>query len=88
MIKSFHDDAWDDYVYWQGENRKTLKKINRVIEDIERNGESSGIGKPEPLSGNLSGWWSRHIDDKNRVVYRIKDARLEIIQCGGHYRDK
>lgn len=88
MIKSWHDYAWEDYVYWQSQDKKTLKKINKLIEDIERNGEASGTGKPEPLGGNLSGWWSRRIDDKNRIVYRIRNDRLEILQCGSHYRDK
>lgn len=88
MVKAWHDDAWDDYLYWQGQDKKTLKRINKIIIDIERNGQSKGIGKPEPLVDNLSGWWSRRIDDKNRIVYRIRDDRLEIIQCGSHYRDK
>ncbi len=88
MIKSWHDDAWEDYVYWQGQDKKTLKKINKLINDIERNGESKGTGKPEPLKEDLSGWWSRHIDSKNRIVYRIRDGRLEILQCGSHYREK
>lgn len=88
MIKAFDDDAWDDYLYWQSRDKKTLKKINELLRDIERNGQSSGIGKPEPLRGNLSGWWSRRIDDANRIVYRVRDGRVEIIQCGSHYRDK
>ena len=88
MVKSWHDYAWEDYLYWQGQDKKTLKKINKILEDIERNGESRGIGKPEPLGGDLSGWWSRHIDEKNRIVYRIRDAKLEILQCKSHYGDK
>lgn len=88
MIKSWHDYAWEDYLYWQSQDKKTLKKINKLIEDIERNGESQGIGKPEPLGENLSGWWSRRIDEKNRIVYRIREGRLELLQCGSHYRDK
>ena len=87
MNKSWDDDAWDDYVYWQTQDRKTLRKINKLLEDIDRNGYK-GIGKPEPLKENLSGYWSRQIDDCNRIVYRIKNNQIEIIQCGSHYRDK
>lgn len=79
--------AWDDYLYWQTQDRKTLKRINSLLRDIDRNGYE-GIGKPEPLKDNLSGWWSRRIDDSNRIVYRIHQGRIEIIQCGSHYRDK
>jgi toxin YoeB len=87
MIKSWDDEAWDDYLYWQAQDKRTLKKIHDLLKDIDRNGYS-GLGKPEPLTGNLSGYWSRKIDDCNRFVYRIKDNRIEIIQCGSHYRDK
>jgi len=83
----FKDEAWEDYVYWQKQDKKTLKRINELIKDIKRNGYT-GIGKPEPLKHELSGWWSRHIDDNNRIVYRINENKLEIIQCGSHYRDK
>lgn len=88
MIKAWDDDAWEDYLYWQSQDKKTLKRINTLLRDIDRNGMTEGIGKPEPLRGNLSGWWSRRIDDANRIVYRIRDSRIEIIQCGSHYRDK
>ena len=87
MIKIWQDDAWDDYLYWQSQDKKTLKRINQILKDIDRNGYF-GIGKPEPLSSNLSGFWSRRIDDKNRIVYRIHNNRIEIAQCGSHYRDK
>ena len=87
MIKSWDDEAWDDYLYWQTQDKKTLKRINNLLKDIDRQ-HFSGIGKPEPLAGNLSGYWSRKIDDCNRIVYRIKNNRMEIIQCGTHYRDK
>lgn len=87
MVKAWTDDAWEEYLYWQNQDRKTLKRINILIKDIERNG-NYGIGKPEPLTGNLSGYWSRRIDDCNRIVYRIIGERIEIIQCGSHYRDK
>ena len=86
MKKIWHDDAWADYLYWQTQDRKTLKRINQLLQDIERN-SYSGLGKPEPLKGDYSGWWSRRIDDCNRIVYRIRDGVLEIVQCGGHYGD-
>lgn len=88
MIKAWDDDAWEDYLRWQGQDRKTLRRINAILRDIDRNGMSSGIGKPEPLKGNLSGRRRRRIDDPNRIVYRVRDGRVEIIQCGSHYRDK
>jgi toxin YoeB len=87
MEKSWFDKAWDDYIGWQSEDKRTLKKINQLLKDIDRNGYD-GIGKPEPLTGNLSGFWSREIDDKNRLVYRIRDNKIEIAQCKGHYDDK
>lgn len=86
MKKLWTDRAWEDYEYWQAQDKKTLKRVNLLIKDIERNG-FSGIGKPEPLKGELSGWYSRRIDEKNRIVYRIKDGMLEISQCRGHYED-
>ena len=87
MIKAWTTSAWDDFVYWQNQDRKTLKKILKLIKDIDRNGYS-GIGKPEPLVGDLSGYWSRRIDAKNRIVYKIDADMIKIIQCGSHYRDK
>ena len=87
MIKLWHDRAWEEYLYWQTQDKKTLKKINRLIADIERNGYAC-IGKPEPLKDNLSGYWSVRIDEQNRIVFRIVDGKLEIIQCGTHYNDK
>ena len=86
MIKKWHDEAWEDYLYWQGQDKKTLRKINRLIRDIERNGYNS-TGKPEPLKDNLSGYWSVRIDESNRIVFRISGDELEILQCGSHYRD-
>ena len=80
-------DAWQDYVYWQTQDKKTLKRINMLIKDIGRN-PFDGIGKPEPLKGELSGFWSRRIDESNRIVYRIREDVIEIVQCGSHYRDK
>ena len=87
MKKLWTDRAWEDYLYWQGQDRRTLKKVNQLITDIERNGYT-GIGKPEPLRGDLSGWWSCHIDNANRIVYRLKNGNVEIAQCKGHYDDK
>lgn len=87
MTKSFTDDAWDDYCYWEQQDKKTLRRINLLLKDIDWNGYS-GIGKPEPLKGDLSGYWSRRIDDSNRIVYKVDDGIVKIIQCGSHYRDK
>ena len=87
MIKLWYDKAWADYLYWQTQDKKTLKRINKLIQDIERNGYN-GIGKPEPLKENLAGFWSVQIDEKNRIVFRIEDDKLEIWQCGSHYGDK
>ena len=86
MHKIWFDEAWIDYIYWQTQDKKTLKRINNLIKDTERN-PFEGIGKPEPLKGNLSGFWSRHIDDTNRFVYRICNDKLEILSCRGHYED-
>ena len=86
MNKVWSDKSWENYVYWQGQDKKTLRKINKLITDIERS-PYEGIGKPEPLKHKLSGWWSREIDETNRIVYRIKDGNLEISQCKGHYDD-
>ena len=87
MIKSFSDIAWEEYCYWQSQDKKTLKRINLLIKDIDRNGYK-GIGKPEPLTVNLSSYWSRRIDDSNRIVYKIEDDVIKIAQCGSHYREK
>lgn len=78
------ETAWDDYLYWQTQDKKTLLRINRLIKDIERNGYS-GIGKPEPLKYEFQGYWSRHIDDTNRLVYRIESETIIIAQCRTHY---
>ena len=83
----FHEQGWEDYLYWQMQDKKTLKKLNNLIKDIQRN-EHEGIGKPEALADDLKGWWSRRIDSKNRIVYRIKNGVIEIAQCRGHYGDK
>ncbi|ANU40217.1 Txe/YoeB family addiction module toxin [Flavonifractor plautii] len=84
MNKLWQDEAWADYLYWQQQDKKLLKRINQLLKDIDRSGYD-GIGKPEPLKSNLSGWWSRRIDDTHRLVYRIRDGRIEIAQCRTHY---
>lgn len=86
MNKDFSDDAWKDYSFWITEDKKILKKINELIKDIERNG-NTGLGKPEPLKGDLSGYWSREITIKHRLVYKIDDNFIHIIQCKNHYDD-
>lgn len=83
---TFTESGWAEYLYWQTQDKKTLKKINELLRDIDRN-NFSGIGKPEPLK-NKEGCWSRRIDEKNRLVYKVLDGSIEIIQCKGHYDDK
>lgn len=80
----FTDECWNDYVYWQGQDKRTLRRINNLIKDTQRD-PFSGIGKPEPLKGNLSGLWSRRIDETNRLVYEVADEVLIIISCRYHY---
>ena len=84
MEKVWADEAWDDYLYWQTQDKKTLKKLNSLIKDVERNGLQS-IGKSEPLKYRTG--WSRRIDKKNRLVFDIKDGQLYIASCRGHYED-
>jgi toxin YoeB len=86
MIKIWSDEAWDDYLYWQNQDRKTLRRINLLLQDIESYG-NAGLGKPEPLKYQWQGYWSRRIDDTHRLVYRIMDGRIEIAQCRSHYDD-
>lgn len=78
------EDAWEDYCRWQKQDKKTIKRINNLIKDIQRN-PIDGIGKPEQLKENLSGLWSRRIDDVNRIVYRITDDAIEILAVKNHY---
>ncbi len=87
MIKAWTDEAWEDFEYWTKQDKKTLRRILQLLKDIERNGYT-GIGKPERLSGDLSNYWSRRIDNANRIVYRIDGDTVKIVQCGSHYRDK
>lgn len=87
MNKIWSDIAWDDYIYWQTQDKKTLKKINELLKDIDRNGYKCK-GKPEALKGNLMGYWSIRIDQKNRLVFIIENGVIEIAQCKSHYGDK
>ena len=82
----WEDRAWEDYLYWQTQNKKTVKKINDLIKDIART-PFSGIGSPEPLRHNLSGLWSRQIDHENRIVYFIDNGIVHIVACRSHYED-
>ena len=85
---SFTLDGWDEYTAWQSEDKRIIKKINQLIKDIIRNG-NTGIGHPEPLKHELSGYWSREIDEKNRLTYKILDnGNVLIAHCKGHYKDK
>ena len=86
MKKIWHDQAWEDYLNLQND-KKLLKKANALLKDIDRGGYE-GIGKPEPLKGNLAPYWSRRIDDCNRIVYKVEDGTIKIVQCGSHYREK
>ena len=87
MIKAFTDAAWEDFEYWLKQDKKTFKRILQLLKDLDRNGYE-GLGKPERLSGDLSAYWSRRIDHANRLVYRIENDTIKIVQCGSHYRDK
>lgn len=84
MNKVWSDDAWEEYIAWQMQDKKTLKRINLLLKDVERH-PFEGIGKPGPLRGELSGFWSRRIDEKNRLLYRVSRDSLEILSCKGHY---
>lgn len=76
--------GWDDYLFWQKTDKQKLKRINELIKDCQRN-QFTGIGKPEPLKNNLSGLWARRIDEEHRLVYKIMEGRLHIVQCRYHY---
>jgi len=84
MKLTFQEEGWNDYLYWQTQDRKTLKKLNALIRECLRS-PFTGTGKPEPLRGDLAGWWSRRIDETNRLVYRPTDDGLLIAQCRYHY---
>ena len=81
---TFTTKAWEEYCYWQSQDKKTLKRINTILTDIQRD-NFVGIGKPEPLKNNFAGYWSRRIDSSNRLIYRINNNQIEILQCKGHY---
>ena len=83
-ILAWTREAWKDYVYWQSQDRKTLRRINKLIVDTQR-APFEGIGKPEPLKETLSGFWSRRIDESNRLIYIVDDNKLTIISCRYHY---
>jgi len=83
-ILAWTKEAWKDYLYWQGQDKKTLKRINKLLTDTLRN-PFEGIGKPELLKENLSGFWSRRIDEANRLVYAVDNNKLTIISCRYHY---
>ena len=82
----WHENGWEEYLWWQTQDKKTLKRINLLIKDMQRS-PFERIGKPEPLTGDLGGWWSRRIDDTNRVVYKVKDGSIIIASCKSHYGD-
>ncbi|MDR1184715.1 MAG: Txe/YoeB family addiction module toxin [Coriobacteriales bacterium] len=87
MFKLWSDKAWDDYLYWQSQDKKTLKKINILIKECERT-PFDGTGKPEALKHQPGNYWSRRIDEKNRLVYKVEDEQLMIASCRDHYRTK
>ena len=84
---SFAEDAWEEYLYWQAQDKKTLKKINKLLKEIQRN-PYEGEGKLEPLRGDFEGKWSRRINEKDRLVYEVTQEGIIISQCQGHYDDK
>ncbi len=83
----WHENGWEDYLWWQAQDKKTMKRINLLIRDMQRS-PFDGIGKPEPLKDNLSGWWSRRIDEENRIVYRVQDDAIVIASCRNHYDER
>ena len=85
MNKDWSDEAWSEYEYWQTQDRRTLSKINKLLKDIERNGASKGIGKPEFLKYKKA--WSREIDEVNRLVYDVVSGKLFVYSCKGHYEE-
>ena len=85
MLITWTDFAWKQYEELQEKDKRLIKKINILIKDIKRNG-NEGIGKPEPLQHELSGYWSRRIDDKNRLVYKVSDNQITIVACANHYK--
>ena len=86
MNKTWSDNAWEDYLYWQTQDRKTLKRVNDLLRDIERD-PFGGIGKPEPLKHEWQGYWSRRINETDRLIYRINNDQIEVAACRSHYDD-
>jgi toxin YoeB len=84
MPIKFSDQAWEDYLYWQTNDRARLKRVNVLLKDIQRS-PFEGVGKPEPLKHNLAGFWSRRIDDEHRLIYTIQDGTILVAQCRYHY---
>lgn len=87
MKIEWYESAWEEYLTWQYEDKKTIKKINSLVKDLQRNG-IKGLGKPEPLKNNFGGWFSKRINDKDRLVFKIDNGLLIIASCKGHYDDK
>ncbi len=85
MNKFFSDDAWNDYLYWQHNDKTKIKRINNLIKSIERDGYADGIGKPEALKYNLSGYWSRRINDEHHIIYKVDENCIYIASCKDHY---
>jgi toxin YoeB len=86
MNKTWSDHAWEDYIYWQTQDEKTLKRINELLRDIERE-PFGGKGKPETLKHEWQGYWSRRINENDRLIYRINNGHLDIAACRSHYND-
>ncbi|MEO1643192.1 MAG: Txe/YoeB family addiction module toxin [Pseudomonadota bacterium] len=84
MKLTFNEQAWSDYLYWQKTDKKTLRRLNEILKSIKRT-PFEGIGKPEPLRGNLSGWWSRRLDHEHRLIYRVEGDTIQLLQCRYHY---
>lgn len=82
----FLPEGWEDYLYWQTQDKKTLRRINSLIKEIQRS-PFAGLGKPEPLKGNYQGWWSRRIDEANRIVYKVEVGQIVVAQCRTHYKE-
>ena len=84
MRKTWHEEAWEEYLAWQCEDRKTIRRIHLLLQSIDRNGYEC-IGRPEPLRNDLTGWWSVRINEADRLVFRIVEGCIEILACKGHY---
>ncbi|MEF2896865.1 MAG: Txe/YoeB family addiction module toxin [Senegalimassilia anaerobia] len=87
MRKLWSDDAWEDYLWWQSQDKRTLKRINKLVEDAQRN-PYEGLGKPEMLKGSLLGLWSRRINEKDRLIYDVQGDTIRIYSARSHYSDK